>query len=42
MLINLGALRKIGECAQLFYIEAASQFGTNQQAAEVAVVQVWI
>ncbi|MNR69115.1 hypothetical protein D3C85_1941400 [compost metagenome] len=38
--MSLGALRTVHEYAELFQIEAASQFGTNHHPADVAVIQV--
>jgi hypothetical protein len=40
--MNHRALANIADCAQLFYIKATGQFGTNQQAADVAVIELWM
>jgi hypothetical protein len=36
------ALRSIRNRAELFYIKATRQFGTNQQTADIAVIQLWM
>lgn len=40
--MGLGALSDIRDSAELFQIQSARRLGTNQQAANIAVIEVWM